>query len=265
MTRLNVDNLSFSYGDADAISDVTLDVKRGEFVGLIGPNGSGKSTVLKSLYRALKPDRGTVMLDGEDLYTLSHKQSAQKLGVVGQENDVPFDFLVEEIVAMGRSPHKKLFDADTPADRQIVHHALEHLGMESMAKRSYLNLSGGEKQRVLIARVIAQETDFLLLDEPTNHLDISYQLQIFDFVRRLQVTVLSAIHDLNMAALYCDRLFVLKEGRVVLSGTPESVLTPENIMDVYGVRCDTVVHPVTGKLNITYIPAAAGTADKNNF
>ncbi|MDR3209987.1 MAG: ABC transporter ATP-binding protein [Oscillospiraceae bacterium] len=246
------------------MSDVTLDVKRGEFVGLIGPNGSGKSTVLKNLYRALTPDKGAVTLDGDDLFRLSHKLSAQKLGVVGQENDVPFDFLVEEIVAMGRSPHKKLFDADTPEDKRIVHHALEHLGMESMAKRSYLNLSGGEKQRVLIARVIAQEADFLLLDEPTNHLDISYQLQIFDFVRRLRVTVLSAIHDLNMAALYCDRLFVLKGGKVVLTGTPEEVLTPENLLEVYGVRCDTAVHPVTGKLTITYIPTAVSAAEKIN-
>lgn len=254
MIRLNVDKLTFSYGDADAISEVTLDVERGEFVGLIGPNGSGKSTVLKNLYRALTPDAGGVTLDGGDLFRLSHKQSALKLGVVGQENDVPFDFLVEEIVAMGRSPHKKLFDMDTAWDKQIVHHALEHLGMAGMAKRSYLNLSGGEKQRVLIARVIAQETDFLLLDEPTNHLDISYQLQILDFVKRLRVTVLSAIHDLNMAALYCDRLFVLKAGKIVLSGTPEEVLTPENIHSVYGVQCDTMLHPKTGKLTITYLP-----------
>jgi iron complex transport system ATP-binding protein len=253
-TRLNVESLTFSYGEADAISDVALDVKTGEFVGLIGPNGSGKSTVLKNLYRALTPDRGCVELDGDNLYKLSHRQSALKLGVVGQENDVPFDFLVEEIVAMGRSPHKKLFDVDTAQDKHIVRHALEHLGMESMAKRSYLNLSGGEKQRVLIARVIAQETDFLLLDEPTNHLDISYQLQIFDFVKRLRVTVLAAIHDLNMAALYCDRLFVLKNGRVVLSGTPEEVLTAENIYSVYGVRCVSETHSRTGKLNITYLP-----------
>ena len=263
MTRLNVEALTFSYGEGDAVSDVSLDVKRGEFVGLIGPNGSGKSTVLKNLYRALTPDSGTVTLDGGNLYNLSHKESALKLGVVGQENDVPFDFLVEEIVAMGRSPHKKLFDIDTPHDKYIVHHALEHLGMENMAKRSYLNLSGGEKQRVILARVIAQETDFLLLDEPTNHLDIGYQLQIFDFVKRLKVTVLSAIHDLNMAALYCDRLFVLKQGRVVLSGTPETVLTPENIYNVYGVCCDTAIHHATGKLTITYIPGPATSEDGN--
>lgn len=262
-TRLVIDNLSFSYGDTDAAHDICLSVERGEFVGLIGPNGSGKSTVLKNLYRALKPDSGSVTLDGEDLFGLTHKQAALKLGVVGQENDVPFDFLVEEIVAMGRSPHKKLFDIDTAHDREIVRHALEHLGMESMAKRNYLHISGGEKQRVLIARVIAQECDFLLLDEPTNHLDISYQLQIFDFVKRLGVTVLSAIHDLNMAALYCDRIFVLKSGNIVLSGTPEQVLTPSNILDVYGVRCDCVIHPKTGKPSITFLPEAIQEQTQN--
>ncbi|MDR1206603.1 MAG: ABC transporter ATP-binding protein [Peptococcaceae bacterium] len=257
-TRLTIDGLSFSYGEADAVSDVALDVKKGEFVGLIGPNGSGKSTILKNLYRALVPDKGAIALDGENLLTMPHKKSALKLGAVGQENDVPFDFLVEEVVAMGRSPHKKLFDFDTDEDRRIVRHALEHLGMEDMAKRHYLNLSGGEKQRVIIARVVAQETDFLLLDEPTNHLDISYQLQIFDFVKRLGVTVLSAMHDLNMAALYCDRIYVLKNGEAVLRGVPEEVLTPENILSVFGVRCDVSVHPATGKIAITYLPEAMG-------
>lgn len=254
--RLSVENLSYSYGgQGDAITDVCLSVDRGEFVGLIGPNGSGKSTVLKNIYRGLTPDRGSILLDGEDLMKMPFRKSALKLAVVGQENDVPFDFLVEEIVAMGRTPHKKLFDVDNAHDKQIVHHALEHLGMENMAKRSYLHLSGGEKQRVIIARAVAQESDFLILDEPTNHLDISYQMQIFDFIKRLKVTVLSAIHDLNMAALYCDRIYVLKNGRIVLQGTPEEVLTPENIYDVYGVRSSVEKHPITGRLSITFLPA----------
>ena len=171
--RLQVEGLTYSYGEKDAVERVSLQVDRGEFVGLIGPNGSGKSTVLKNIYRGLTPDQGTIELDKENLLTMSYKKSALKMAVVGQENEIPFDFLVEEIVAMGRSPHKKLFDVDNAHDKEIVHHALEHMGMAHMAKRSYLNLSGGEKQRVLIARAIAQESDFLILDEPTNHLDIS--------------------------------------------------------------------------------------------
>ncbi len=252
--RLKINNLCYSYSSRDAIKDICLSVKKGEFIGLIGPNGSGKSTVLKNLYRALQPNKGEVILDDRNLFSMSHKEAALKMGVVGQENNIPFDFKVEEIVAMGRTPHKKLFDIDTEDDKKIVNHALKHLGIEDMANRSYQNLSGGEKQRVVIARVIAQESDFLILDEPTNHLDISYQMQIFDFVKRLGVTVLSAIHDLNMAALYCDKLYVLNEGEVVISGTPEEVLTSENIYSVYGVKTDISTHPITGKLAITFLP-----------
>ena len=254
--RLNVTGLTYAYSaHRNAISDVCLSVEGGEFVGLIGPNGSGKSTVLKNIYRGLTPDRGSILLDGEDLLKMPFRKSALKLAVVGQENEVPFDFTVEEIVAMGRSPHKRMFDLDTVEDRRIVHHALEHLGMEDMAQRSYMHLSGGEKQRVIIARAVAQESDFWILDEPTNHLDVSYQMQIFDFIRRLKVTVLSAIHDLNMAALYCDRIYVLKGGHIVLQGTPEQVLTEENIYTVYGVKSAVERHPITGRPSITFLPA----------
>lgn len=253
--RMQVRDLTFSYGGEMAADHISFDVHKGQFVGLIGPNGSGKSTVLKNIYRALKPDGGSIVLDGEDLLRMSYRKSALKLAVVGQENEVPFDFTVEEIVAMGRSPHKRLFDIENSRDKFIVRHALEHLGMEDMAKRSYLHLSGGEKQRAIIARAVAQESDFFVLDEPTNHLDISYQMQIFDFIQRLNITVLAAIHDLNLAALYCDYIYVLKDGRILLSGKPEEVFTPENIYDVYGVRSSVERHPITGKVGITFLPA----------
>lgn len=252
--KLEVKNLCFAFGSKPTIEDICLHVNQGEFVGLIGPNGSGKSTILKNLYRALKPDGGEIKLDGENLFRMTHKQAATRLGVVSQENYVPFEFTVEEIVAMGRSPHKKLFEGDTPRDREIVQSALARLDMEDMAKRSYLHLSGGEKQRVLIARVIAQETDFLILDEPTNHLDIGYQLQILDFVKQLRITVLTAIHDLNLAAMYCDRLYVLKDGQIVKTGTPEEVLTPKTIEEVYGIKADVTIHPIINKTIITFLP-----------
>lgn len=252
--RLQVQHLSFSYDEQQIIEDIHLNVAKGEFVGVIGPNGSGKSTILKNLYRTLKPDHGTVLLDKEDLYKMSAKETAKTIGVVGQENSVPFDFKVEEIVAMGRSPHKKLFDGDTASDRDVIKNALHQTGIEHMANRNYLQLSGGEKQRVIIARVLAQQTDFLLLDEPTNHLDIRYQLQMFDLIKGLGVTVLSAIHDLNIAALYCDRIYALKEGRLFKAGTPEEILTPAVIYDVYGVKSDVMIHPITNKRSITYLP-----------
>ena len=193
--RLQVEGLTYSYGEKDAVEQVSLQVDRGEFVGLIGPNGSGKSTVLKNIYRGLTPDQGTIELDKENLLTMPYKKSALKMAVVGQENEVPFDFMVEEIVAMGRSPHKKLFDVDNAHDKEIVHHALEHMGMAHMAKRSYLNLSGGEKQRVLIARTIAQESDFLILDEPTNHLDMRSKDVLKEAIREFDGTVILVSHD----------------------------------------------------------------------
>ena len=253
--RLEVKDLSFSYGDKDTIDKVSIEIREGEFVGLIGPNGSGKSTVLKNIYRALTPKSGSIRLDGEDLLKMSFKKKTKKMAVVGQDNDVPFDFLVEEIVAMGRNPHKKLFDIDNAHDKEIVNHALKHVGMESMAKRNYLYLSGGEKQRTMIARAVAQESDFFILDEPTNHLDISYQMQIFDFIKRLKTTVLSAIHDLNLAALYCDYIYVLREGKLVLHGKPEEIFTPDNIFEVYGVHSYVRKHPVTEKVSITFLPS----------
>ena len=250
--KLRTKGLSYAYADKNTIEDISLEVRCGEFVGIIGPNGSGKSTVLKNIYRALKPDCGEILLDGENLLSMPYKKSALKMAVVGQENDIPFDFTVEEMVAMGRNPRKKLFDIDTAEDRAMVHHALEHLGMENMAERSYLRLSGGEKQRVLLARAVCSECDFFVLDEPTNHLDISYQLEIFDFIKRLDITVLAAIHDLNMAALYCDRIYVLKDGHIVLSGTPEEVLTEENIFNIYGVYSKVTKNSENGKLSISY-------------
>lgn len=252
--RLQVDKLNYSYDEKKILKDISLHVTKGEFVGIIGPNGGGKSTILKNLYCALQPESGAVLLDGENLYRMKAKKAAKVLGVVGQENEVPFDFKVEEIVAMGRSPHKRLFDGDTKEDYEIVMNALKLTGMADMAKRSFSRLSGGEKQRVIIARVLAQQTDFLLLDEPTNHLDINYQLQMFDLVKGLGVTVLSAIHDLNIAALYCDRIYVLKEGCLMKAGTPEEILTPEIIFEVYGIKVDVVIHPITKKVSITYLP-----------
>src|SRR5690625_692739 len=157
--RLQVEGLSFSYDEQQLIEDIYLNVAKGEFVGIIGINVSGKSMILKILYRALKPDHGAVLLDKKDLYKMNTRATARKIGVVGQENSVPFDFKVEEIVAMGRSPHKKLFDGDTAADQEIVKDALHQTGIEHIATKRYLQLSGGEKQSVIIARFLVQQTD----------------------------------------------------------------------------------------------------------
>jgi iron complex transport system ATP-binding protein len=256
--KLHVEQVGWNVEKQPIIREICLDVHPGEFIGLIGPNGSGKSTLLHCVYRALKPQAGFISLEGQDLATMPPRQAAQQMAVVLQETPMPFDFTVREMVFMGRTPHKTLFENDTRADETSVDEALRQVNMTAFAERSFSTLSGGEKQRVLIARALAQQTEFLVLDEPTNHLDIRYQLEILDLVKYLRVTTLAALHDLNLAAFYCDRLYLLCDGEVVAQGTPEDILTAALIRDVYGVSADVVRHPVTGKPHITYFPAGVG-------
>lgn len=255
---LNTEHVSWSVEAKTIVNQVTLSVSKGEFVGLLGPNGSGKSSLLRTIYRILKPDSGVINLNGADVWQLSARQVARQMAVVMQERTGDFDFSVHEIVMMGRNPHKGMFDRDTAHDFQLVDEALERVDMVEFARRSFLTLSGGEKQRVLIARALVQQAKFLVLDEPTNHLDIHYQLEILELVKNLGVTTIAALHELNLAAFYCDRLYVLKEGQLVVSGTPEEVLQPALIRRVYGVWSEVATHPLTGKLTITFFPESMG-------
>ena len=242
-------------GGSQILRGVDLRAERGELVGVIGPNGSGKSTLLKCIYRVLKPTGGAVWLDGRDISDYSYKESARQVAVVAQHNYYNFDFSVRDVVMMGRSPHKRALERDNARDHQMVARALETVGMADFAQRSFATLSGGEQQRVILARALAQDTPCLILDEPTNHLDIKYQLQLMDIVKGLDRTVIAAIHDLNIAAMYCDRLYAVKEGRVVASGRPEEVLTPELIRAVYEVEAE-VLRDGGGGLRIFYHPGS---------
>lgn len=233
------------------LNEVTLEARAGELVGVIGPNGSGKSTLLKCLYRQLAPQKGAVYLNGRDLSGESRRESAKKIGVVSQHNDKGFDFTVLDMVLLGRSPHKKALERDTKQDYAIAHQALREVGMEELAHRSMATLSGGERQRVILARALAQQTPCLILDEPTNHLDVQYQLQLMEIVKRINGTVVAALHDLNLAAMYCDRLCLLERGRVVAQGTPEEVLTPQQITSVYGVKAE-VIPASDGRLRVLF-------------
>ena len=230
------------------LKGIDLAIGDRELVGVIGPNGSGKSTLLKCIYRVLKPTGGAVYLDGRALDSYAYRESARRIAVVAQHNYYNFDFSVRDVVLMGRSPHKRALDRDTAEDYRIVAESLEKVGMAALSDRSFSTLSGGEQQRVILARALAQQTpcrileklmlseaNFLILDEPTNHLDIKYQLQLMDLVRGLDRTVIAAVHDLNMAAMYCDRLYAVKDGRVVGQGTPRELLTPEFIRMMYEV------------------------------
>lgn len=251
--ELKADNLEITLGDAHILKDVSLNVLDKKFVGIIGPNGSGKSTMLKCIYRVLKPDVGAVYLDGENLRNMSPKESAKKLSVVAQHNFYNFDFTIEEVVLMGRSPHKKNLERDNAEDYRIVNECIDKVGMTSFKGRSFSTLSGGEQQRIILARALAQQTQCIILDEPTNHLDIKYQLQLLDIVKSLNLTVLSAIHDLNIAAMYCDYLYAMKDGKIVHQGSVEEVLTCDIIKELYEVDAD-VTKNKYGILHVTYYP-----------
>ena len=244
-------DIKMEIGNNEILKGVSIDSKNREFIGIIGPNGSGKSTLLKCIYRILKPNNGCIMLGEEDISKMSVKESAKKLAVVAQHNYYNFDFSVGEVVLMGRSPHKKSLEPDNSEDYDIVNESLEKVGMLGFKNRSFSTLSGGEQQRVILARALAQQTPCLILDEPTNHLDIKYQLSLLNIVKSLDLTVISAIHDLNIASMYCDRLFVMKNGRIVGMGTPQEVLTKEFIKEIYDIDVE-IVYDSKGDMHILY-------------
>ena len=241
-------------GGSQILKGVDLLAGQKELVGVIGPNGSGKSTLLKCIYRVLKPTGGAVYLDGKRLEGYSYKQSARQVAVLAQHNYYNFDFSVQDVVMMGRAPHKRALERDNARDYQIVAQALETVGMSAFAQRSFSTLSGGEQQRVILARALAQDTPCLILDEPTNHLDIKYQLQLMELVRGSGCTVVAAIHDLNLAAAYCHRLYALKDGVIVGEGAPKELLTPAFLREVYEVEAE-VLTGRDGSLRVFFYPS----------
>ncbi|MCX5200930.1 ABC transporter ATP-binding protein [Streptomyces sp. NBC_00237] len=254
MSHLRTEGLSYGIDGRHLVDSVDLEARPGETVGLVGPNGSGKTTLLRCVYGTLVPSHGRALLDGEDLHAMGAKKRAQRLATVPQDGQAVFELTVREVVAMGRSPHKKFWEADTVADQKHVSEALERVGIGALADRAFPSLSGGERQRALVARALVQEPALVVLDEPTNHLDIRYQLEVLSLVRDLGTTNLLALHDLNLAAYYCDRLYVLDAGRIVADGTPAEVLTPDLLKRVYGVNAEVSVHPTTGAPTVVYLP-----------
>ncbi|MEU9125071.1 ABC transporter ATP-binding protein [Streptomyces sp. NPDC048506] len=279
--RIDIEDLSVDVAGRRLIHDITLRAGSGRLVGLVGPNGSGKSTLLRCVYRALRPAAGAVLLDGADLHALGAREGARLLAALPQEAGTEFDFTVAEIVAMGRLPHQRGSGRASAADTAVCERALARVGAGHLSGRGFLSLSGGEKQRVLIARALAQEPRVLVLDEPTNHLDIAQQLEVLALVRdggappataegttggtatgtesaggRTEsgggLTVLTALHDLNLAAVHCDELHVLADGRIVASGPPHEVLVPELLAEVFGVRAHRVRHPESGAVQLLF-------------
>ncbi|ARZ68590.1 ABC transporter ATP-binding protein [Streptomyces sp. HU2014] len=256
--RVDIEGLAVEIAGARLVEDIALRAGSGQFVGLVGPNGSGKSTLLRCVYRALRPAAGTVRLDGDDLHALGAREGARRLAALPQESTSEFDFTAAEVVAMGRLPHQSAAGRVTDRDKEICAAALGRVGGAHLADRSFPTLSGGEKQRVLIARALAQQPKVLVLDEPTNHLDIAQQLEVLSLVRAAGLTVLAALHDLNLAATHCDALYVIAGGRIVASGPPDAVLTTELLADVFGVRALRVPHPESGAPHLLFdrLPAS---------
>ncbi len=233
---LDISSLSFNFGSKNILADIDLSIKNNGIVGIIGPNGSGKSTLLKCIYRVLKPKTGTIFIDGKNINDYQFKETAKKMAVVAQHNDTHFDFNVLEMVLIGRSPHKKFMERDSAEDIELAYKALEQVNMKDFADRNFSSLSGGEKQRIILARALVQNTDCLILDEPTNHLDIKHQLHFMSLAKDLKITVISAIHDLNIAAMYCDKIYALKEGQIIAAGSVSEVITEEVIKTLYDVE-----------------------------
>ncbi len=249
--KITTEQLKAVLGSNEILKGIDFEANDKEFIGIIGPNGSGKSTLLRCIYRVLAPTGGAVYLDGKKLDSYRVNESAKKIAVVAQHNYYNFDFSVKEVVLMGRAPHKRTLERDNAEDYAIVRNALQTVGMGDFEERSFSTLSGGEQQRIILARALAQQTPCLILDEPTNHLDIKYQLQLMDIVKELNRTVISAVHDLNIAAMYCDRLYVVKKGRIVAQGTPHEILTPKLIRDIYEVDAELYTDS-TGQMHILY-------------
>ena len=255
---LEAKGIDFSYYNGSILKEIDLQLWQGELVGLIGPNGSGKTTLIRVLSGLISPKRGSVRLDGEVLTHFNRRQIARRIAVVPQELTVPFAFTVQEMVMLGRSPHVRPLAGASAHDRQVVEQKMTLTDTLELASRPFNELSGGEKQRVIIAMALAQEAEILLLDEPTVHLDISHQVEILELIKRLNrqqgLTVLAIIHDLNLAALYFDRLLLLNSGRIVASGTPGQVLCEERIRQVFQTNVQVQEHPTYFTPQVIILP-----------
>jgi iron complex transport system ATP-binding protein len=253
MTALRVEDLCYRVADRLLLQDIDLTIRLGTMVGLIGPNGAGKSMLLKNVYRVLKPSCGCIFLNGDIIGNLSNKEVARRMAVVSQDDvAVNFDFKVLDIVMLGRFDRKGLLEFNSRIDHEAAHEALKQVDMESYQDRNFASLSGGEKQRVMIARAVCQQSGVIIMDEPTNSLDIKHQLGIIKRIKQLNVTSLIAIHDINIATAFCDELVVLKDGKHRLGGKPEDIVTREMIREIFDVDAHITFHLTTGRKVVVF-------------
>lgn len=251
-TLLQLENVSWGVEGREILSDISFSITPGEFVGLIGPNGSGKSSLLRCIYRVNTPTAGNIVFQDRRLSEQSLKESARHIAVILQEHSDHLGLNVEDIVGLGLTPHKGFFQADSADDRKRIRQLLQEVDLLERRHATFALLSGGEKQRVMLARAMLQAPSLLLMDEPTNHLDVHYQIDVLQKVREAGLSVLASFHDLNLAAAFCDRILVLNQGALVADGTPETVLTEDRISKVFHTCALVDEHPIGKHPRISY-------------
>jgi len=258
MPLLEVRNLVCGYDGREVLRGISFGIERGEFLCVIGPNGSGKTTLVRAITKVVKPTGGAVIYAGRDVRTIPPIELAREVAVLPQVLDVAFGFTVEEFVSLGRFPHTGRFGRMTPRDMEVVARSMRIADVSHLRERRMTDMSGGERQRALLAQALAQEPRLLLLDEPTAHLDIAHQVEILDVIKRLNrdegLTVLMVQHDLNLAGEYAERLIMLSDGKVFREGTPEEVLTYEHIEQVYKTVVIVRESPVSGRPHVYLVP-----------
>jgi len=249
-------NLDWAYNGTKVLDDVSITIKPGTFTGILGPNGAGKTTLLKLVLNLLDNEKDSVLITGKDIKTYSRKALAKIEAYVPQSVKIDFNFTVEQVVLMGRTPFLGRFDRESGEDIEIAEWAMQETGVLKFREKLITHLSGGELQRVVIARALTQEPAILALDEPTSHLDIHHQINILSIIRSLakrkNLTILAVLHDVNHALEYCDNLFLLDQGKIVNSGSPEKVITPGVMKDVYNLNVEIKKNPFTGNLYMVH-------------
>jgi len=249
---LNVDNVSWSAGDKSILSDISFQINKGDFVGLIGPNGAGKSSLMRCLYRVNRPNSGSIYFNGQNIWQYSAKQNAQNIAVILQDHTEQLGLTVREVVAQGLTPHKHLFEWDSPEDHLKIKTLIKQVDLYELRDAPFNLLSGGEKQRVMLARAMLQNPKLLIMDEPTNHLDVHYQVEVLQKVKKLDMTVLASFHDLNLAAAFCDFILLIHHGKLLAFGKPENVITEKNLSEIFNTKVVVDHHPLYPHPRITY-------------
>lgn len=254
---IQAEDLSFRYDSEWILQDLDFVVRKGDFVGIVGPNGIGKTTLLKLLYRLMSPQKGRILVDGTDLAIMARREISKKIAVVSQETQINFPFVALEVALMGRSPHLKGLQFERKKDFEIAEKAMELTETLQVAHRPLNELSGGEKQRVFIARALAQQTEVILFDEPTANLDIRHQVQFYDLMTALNternITVVTVSHDINLAAEFCKKILLLHKGRIFALGKPYEVITKANIETVYQTPVLVDQNPESGAPRVTLL------------